>query len=771
MIRNAVDKNVQAIFRHPRTYLAALALLTLFFGYFYATLQTETSVESLIIEDDPDRRFYERFKEQFGEDEFLVVGFQHEDLFSPETLALIKQQTDRLEQIEEVKEVVSLSNVENIIGTDLDFIVEPLVDELPQNSAESSLIQQQATANPLIHDNLFSNKTSSSLFLIRTKPHPDDEGYNARLVAKVRDIFSAEEGAHNISYHIAGWLVTDVSMSEFMARDMMFFMPLTFGIIALFLWVFLRNLTAVAISLLTVLVSLVWAMALLNLIGGAMGPMTSILAPLIMALIVADAVHIFQYFLTSTDASSSPVARIQDTFKHLSIPCFLTSLTTALGFASLTLSDIPPIKHLGLAAAGGMMFEFVLVITLIPLCVYALRNKPGLWLRKEQGASGASSSIYHSLDRVLYWWSLKVGDYRKIIIVCALLVTGLSLYSLTQVQVETNLIDYFKQGTQVRTDANFFDDNLGGATTLEVSIKAAELDYFKRPEALEMIGAIEAYVNNWPFVTKSTNITSFLQQMNAAFHNNSPEFYKNPQDRNLIAQYLLLYDGDELAYFVNDDYNWARLSFRVNEHSSSILEEKIATLKQYLAQNFQQEEVEFNLTGKTYLVTKLVKSIIYGQIESLTFALITISVVLFWVFKSIRIGALSMIPNLFPIIINFGIMGLFNIPLNTATAIISALAIGIAVDDTIHYLDHYQAARKAGFSINDALISSIRKKGGAIVTTSVILTCGFVILCFSSFVPTIQFGMLCSIIMLTALVGDLVVLPAILSVAAHWRKS
>jgi len=768
MIRKAVDKNTQAIFRHPRVYLAALALLTLFFGYFYATLPTETSVESLIVENDPDRRFYEGFKEQFGEDEFLVVGFQHEHLFSPEILALIKQQTDRLEQIEEVKEVVSLSNVENIIGTDFDFIVEPLVDELPRNSSESNLIRQRATANPLILGNLFSSETSSALYLIRTKAHPGDEGYDARLVAKVRDVFSAEQGAPDISYHIAGWLVTDVSMSQYMARDMMFFMPLTFGIIALFLWVFLRNLYAVGISLLTVTVALVWAMALLNLIGGAMGPMTSILAPLIMALIVADAVHIFQYFLTATDVSSSPVTRIHITLKHLSIPCFLTSLTTALGFASLGLSDIPPIRHLGIAAAGGMMFEFVLVFMLIPLCVYALRNKSGVWFRKTRIAPENPPGPL-SLDRILCWWSTKVGHYRKIIVVCTLVVTFLSLYALTQVQVETNLIDYFKQGTEVRTDAQFFDRNLGGATTLEVSIKSAELDYFKNPEALEMIGAIENYVTNWPFVTKATNLTSFLQQMNAAFHNNSAEFYRTPQERNLIAQYLLLYDGDELAYFINADYNWARLSFKINEHSSRILEDKVAALQQYLAQNFQQDDLEFNITGKTYLVTKLVNSIIYGQIQSLTFALLTITALLFWVFKSFRLGLLSIIPNMFPIIINFGIMGLFNIPLNTATAIISALAIGIAVDDTIHYLVHYQEVRKTGASINDALTSSIRAKGGAIITTSIILTCGFVVLCFSSFVPTIQFGLLCSIIMLTALVGDLVVLPAILALGAQRR--
>ncbi|WP_321532663.1 MMPL family transporter [uncultured Desulfuromonas sp.] len=755
MIRRFVDKNCQAVFTHPLHYLFVLIVLSGIAAWFYATLPTETSVESLIIDDDPDLIFYETFKEQFGEDEFLVVGFQHQDLFSPNVLATIKEQTDKVEKIDEVKEVVSLTNVENILGTEFDFIVQPLVETLPQTEAESSTIETNAENNPLIYNNLFSSRTDSALFLIRTEAHPGDETYDARLISQVEEIFN--DRPLGIAYHIAGWLVTDVSMSQSMARDLMIFMPLTFGVIALLLWVFLRNKYVVAISLLTVTITLIWTMALLNLIGGAISPMTSILSPLIMALIVADCVHIFRNFLQPVTGAGDPVQAIHDTLVKLSVPCFLTSLTTAIGFASLGLSDIPPIRHLGLAAAGGMLIEFVLSITIIPLCIYALRHKTGVM-------NCALTTNTLSCDSLLMSLSSFVVKHNKLIFVGSMLLMAASFYGMLQINVETNLLDYFKKGSQVRADTDFFDANLGGSTTLEVSVKSAEIDFFKKPEALKLLEAIEQHVCTWPFVSKATSVTSFLKQMNASFNNNDSMFYQVPQSKNLISQYLLLYDGDELGYFINDEYNWARLSFRIHEHSSKVLEKKIQELNHDLVQKFPSESVELRVTGKTFLVTKLVKGIVNSQTQSLTVAFVIIFFCLFLVFRSVGIGMLSIVPNLFPILINFGIMGLFAIPLNTATAIISAIAIGIAVDDTIHYLVHYQELRHAKKSILEAMTESIREKGGPIITTSVILTGGFAVLCFSSFVPTIQFGLLCSIIMFSAVIGDLLVLPAMLAV-------
>ncbi|MEJ2200098.1 MAG: hypothetical protein P8X63_03655, partial [Desulfuromonadaceae bacterium] len=211
MLQRLLDRNSRAVFKYPLHYLTVLVLLTGLFGYFYAQLPVETSVESLIIENDPDLLFYEKFKAQFGEDEFLVVAFTGPEIFSAETLTWIAQKNDELESIEEVREVVSLTTVEEIIGTDYDFIVQPLVEQGPETPEGLLHIRQRALDNPLIDGALVSNDGSSALFLIRTESHPGDESYDARLVEKVHRYFADDAGASpGIEWHLAGWLVTDV---------------------------------------------------------------------------------------------------------------------------------------------------------------------------------------------------------------------------------------------------------------------------------------------------------------------------------------------------------------------------------------------------------------------------------------------------------------------------------------------------------------------------------------------------------------------------------
>ncbi len=752
MIANLVEKHCRNIFTHPWLYLALLLFLTGIAGYFYATLPIETSVESLIIDNDPDLLFYEEFKEQFGEDEVLIVGFKHDKIISPEILSFIKEKTRQLETIPEIKEVVSLTNVEDLLGTENDFIVRPLVEKIPESLKALKEIKARTSLNPLINGNIISTDGTAALFLLRTKAHPDDEGYDLRLIEQTKEILS-NDNPFNIDFHFAGWLVTDVSMSGYMNRDMAFFMPLTYILIAGLLWLFLRNIICVAISLVTVSIALVWTMALLNLSGGAMSPMTSTLPPLIMALVVSDCIHIFCKFLRQERNADLPKL-LQNNLKSLVLPCFLTSLTTAIGFLSLTLSSIPPIRHFGLAAAGGMIAEFGLAMTIIPLAIYGLRNNKYLL---KNGPRQSSRQ-----ERLIQWWADNFQLYKRGVLITTFIALIISIFGFSRLTVETNLLEYFKTGSEIRTSAAFTDHNLGGANTIEISIRADKIDYFRDPANLLTILKISDYFSQQPMVSKATSINNFLMQMNQAFHNDAPEFNKLPENRALLSQYLLLYDGEEMNYFINEDYNWARLSFRITEHSSKKLEKHLLDLKSFINRNFAVKNLDIRITGKTQLANKLINSIVESQIKSLAAAFLIIFLILFLVFKSLKLGLLSIIPNTLPLIFNFGIMGLMDIPLNTATAIISAIAIGIAVDDTIHFITEYQNGRKNGLNQTAATAAALKHKGEAMLTTSIVLIGSFAILCFSSFVPTVQFGFLCSVIMLTALVSDIVILPALL---------
>lgn len=462
MIRKFVDRNCRSIFARPLLYLAVLLALTGFFTYFYITLPTETSVESLVIEDDPDLVFYETFKDQFGEDEFLVVGFSAPDIFAPDVLAYIEKQTQRLKQITEVDDVVSLSTVEDFVGSDYDFIVEPLISELPNSPEEQEQLRLRAQDNTLVRGQLINLDSEATLILVRPQEQKDDPGFDERLVRQVEETFlTASPPFPDFTWHIAGWLVTDVNLSRSMAGDMLTFMPLTFTLLIILVGVGLRNFWSIVLAMLNVSVCVIWTLAFLHLIGGAMSPVTSILPPLIMALAVSDSIHVFNAFLKQDRRDEPLPVVMRRTLGHLALPCFLTSFTTAIGFASLAVSQVPPIRHFGLAAAGGMIAEFFLTMTLIPLGIYFLRHKKGL-----QSASMEKKSLLHQpLDR----FASLLPRYRTSLLWGSFALIFLCLIASMNIRVETNLLEYFKQDSSVRQASQFIDNHLGGVETLEVS--------------------------------------------------------------------------------------------------------------------------------------------------------------------------------------------------------------------------------------------------------------------------------------------------------------
>ena len=755
MIRKLVNFNCRAIFNYPRTYLIILVILTGIASYFYATLKTETSVESLIIEKDPDLLFYEQFKKQFGEDEFLVVGISAQDVFESTALKFIQKQTSELEKIDEIKEVVSLTNVDDLIGSEDDFIVQPLIMNIPKDEQSSENLRQRAQQNTLIKNSLLNTQSTATLFFIRPKSEPDDSGYDERLVRQVETLFSqTADPWPGYGYHIAGWLVTDVNLSRSMQRDMATFMPLTYLLLIILVSIALRNRWAVLLAIINVSICLIWTLALLNLIGGAMSPITSILPPLMMALAVSDSIHLFVEFLKQ-DRRQKPISLIiHDTVRALSIPCFLTSFTTAIGFASLAISRVPPISHFGIAAAGGMLLEFIFSMTIIPLGLYFLRNKISL-----KQAPITDTSLFHSK---LKNFAFKFPPYRKTILLGTAVLILASLVAATNIRVETNLLEYFKTSSGIYQDSQFIDRQLGGVETIEVSLQAEEPDQILEPEVLALIEKVENYLLKQSIVSEVNSVDNFFREMNKAFHNEDKTYFILPDTRAMAAQYLLIYDGDEINNFIDPQRQWTRISARITEHNSSIVAGHLDELRKYLEDLTRGTHIKARITGKTLIANKLIDLIVSSQVQSLSLAFVLVFLVMFSIFRSWKLGLISIVPNILPILLNFAVMGIFAIPLNSATAIIAAVAIGIAVDDTIHFICQYQLQRTSGVPILDAIQGSIIDKGTPLIMTSLIMTGGFGILLFGSFVPTIQFGLLSALIMLFALISDLVVLPALL---------
>ncbi|NOX34086.1 MAG: MMPL family transporter, partial [Deltaproteobacteria bacterium] len=504
------------------------------------------------------------------------------------------------------------------------------------------------------------------------------------------------------------------------------------------------------IAVLNISICMGSTMGLFPIFNITLNNVTTIVPPVVMALALCDTVHIFSHLnkdlLVKFGTKQKAMAYV---LKKVFWPCFLTTLTTAIGFLSLYISDIPPIKEFALIASCGMVFEFFFSFVFLPPVL--------LWVDEKKIFQDPQDrkKINVLIDKI----EIVVAARFKQICGVGLLIMMISILFSFRIQVETNLLDYFKKKSPIRISTDFVEDNLAGIGTLDISLRSLDEEAFASPEKLKIIEKIQKYIKRLDGVDKTLSFVDFLKDMNQSFHNEKVKYYKIPDSRAAVAQYLLMYDPDDIDDFVNEYLDHARISIRLSEHSTRVQEKIINKIRKFV-DHIKIKDMKIRITGRALQNVNTIDALVRGQVYSLAAAAGIIILILFFILRSFSMGCLSIIPNLFPIVLNFGIMGLFNIPLNTATALISAVAIGIAVDDTIHFLTEFKLNLSHGENIDDSVRKSIQSKGEAIILSSLILCIGFGVMVFSHFVPTINFGGLSSIIMITAVIGDILILPS-----------
>ncbi len=713
-------------------------------------VQTVDNVDYFTVEDDPDAAFYETIKETFGDDEFFVIAFSSPELFSPPLLHMISRVTRELEALPEVREVQSLSNVDYVHGDEEFFEVRPFLERIPEDAAGLDTLRKQALDNRLYVGNLVSaDGRTTAIVVFPVMKGSEDGGFRKRLLDKTNAILDGY-GSLVDKFHLAGWTVTNYSLSHYMKADVSVFIPLCYLFVTLTVWLVFRNARLTLLAVANISMCTGATMGAFPLLGITLNNITTIVPPLIMAMALSDVVHIFAHLDRDALArAQSPAAALHAILQRVIAPSFLCSLTTAVGFISLAVSDIPPIKDFAYTASLGMVFEFLFSFLFLPPLL--LRCRPERIFTHE----GTGTAFTRPLQAL----SDFVQRRPAAISVAAALMIGMSIWQAYSIKIETNLLEFFKSTTPLRQELTFVESRLSGVGSLDISLKAAAPDAFRDPGNLLVIERIQARAETLAGVDRTMSFVDFLKDMNQAFHNEDPEFHVLPDSRELVSQYLLLYDSDDIEDFITSQYDHARILVRISEHSSAGQAAIIEDLRSFIA-TLGADGLEIRITGRAVQDVNTIDALVWGQVQSLALAAAVIFLIMFLALRSFATGALSIIPNIFPIALNFGIMGALDIPLNTATALISVVALGIAVDDTIHFLTEYNRKRTRNQPVRVALAEVTTEKGVALSATSIILTIGFGVLIFSNFTPTMNFGGLSAVIMITAWVGDLIVLPA-----------
>jgi hypothetical protein len=528
----------------------------------------------------------------------------------------------------------------------------------------------------------------------------------------------------------------------------------------LLIWLMFRRLLAVIIAGVALGVVTNSTVAVYAILGEPFTLTSSIIPPLLSALTVAALIHLFNHMQFASQLGYSGSPRVDRAVHEVRRPAFFTAVTTAAGLTSLATSPIVPIAAFGLIAAAGVMLTFFVVVIIAPALLKRWDHSP--WPKTRLGLAWMDKLV-RSLSGVAIRKPVHV-------VVSISLVLAVAMPQIWRVTVETNLQYFFAPEHELRISTDRIDQKLSGTNTLNVIFESDRRDGLVAPEVLETIRGFQRWAEALTEVDKTLSFADFVEEMNWAFNEEKPDFRSIPDSRELISQYILVYDGEDLWDYVDRNLQLTHVTLNVNVHSAndtSALMEKIRD--QLGQQNLEASGIHFEIAGHGRLLADIEDLLIEGQVWSLWGAMGLIFLLMLIQWRSLTATAICMIPNFSPIVLIFILMGAFGIWLDMATAMIASVAVGIAVDDTIHLYHAFWKRYRAHGNVVRALARAYRQVGRAVTTTTLILCAQFMVLTASAFVPTAHFGLLTSVGLLTAWLFDILLLPAILMLVFHKR--
>ncbi|MFW2388658.1 MAG: efflux RND transporter permease subunit [Polyangiales bacterium] len=708
-------------------------------------------------EDNPQLRAFEELQEIYTKNDntLIVLAPDAGKVFTPETLAAVGEITERAWQLPFATRVDSITNFQHTRAEEDDLIVDDLVDlERDYGAAELDELRETALAEPLLRRRLISDEAHvTAIFVRHTVPRKaSDEQTQAALAARelAADIESAYPG-HTI--YLTGGVMLSNSFFEASVQDLSTLVPLMYVILLLTALLFLRSFWGMVITLLIIMLSSSTAMGLAGWLGIPITPPSSSAPTVIMTLAVADSIHLLVTLFQSMRQGMDKKQAMTESMRINLSPVFLTSLTTCIGLLALNLSDVRPFNDLGNISTMGVTAAFLYTVILLPALVAIFPIRQAKAGNEESRAVVRLGEMVIAQRKPLLW--LGVG----LVVVLSVMVT--------RNELNDEFVKYFDESFAFRTDTDFVSENLSGIYTMEFSLSSGEESGIANPDYLQSVEDFSNWLREQSNVEHVFTITDTFKRLNKNMHGDDPDWYVLPTERDLAAQYLLLYEMS-LPYGLdlNDTINVQKSSTRLIVTTENVTAVRMRELQRecedWLHSN--TPETMWTVPASTNLMfshisERNIKSSILGAV----IALILIAIILAVAFRSVKFGAISIIPNLAPALMAFGIWGIINGRIDVGNAVVLTMALGIIVDDSVHFLSKYlRARREGGMSPEGAVRYAFSTVGSALVVTSFILVAGFLVLTLSPFGLNAGMGLLTAIVLLVALGADLLFLPPLL---------
>ena len=693
-----------------------------------------------------------------------------------------------------VVEVLSMANTDDIVGTLEGLDISPLYEETPETPAEIKSLRSQVLANELFRNYLYSEDGRHTGIFVELATDEDDSENLYAIYLALERVF--EENPGEDIHYIAGFPIIAATLRTVIDRDTKKFFPFVALLAVFFLWLTFRGFIGVAVPMLVVGFSILFTLAIMVIFEVPLNSITSALPVFLISIGVADGIHMFSEYRDNRLEGQPREKAVSLMLEKLALPVTMTSITTAVGFFSLTVSDIIPILTFGIFVAIGTLLAMMLSLVFIPALLMVLPEKKTESAVDSATTTATSSGMHQEnfMDRLIQKFLEGLTSWvlsnAKIILLGALIISGFSVYGLLQLKVESNLESYFKADAPFVV-ANKAMEKMSGSRTINIVIKINEEgEPWKNPENLKLLEDFQKFLSAEQRVKRTFSLVDLIKRISYAFNENRTEFNRLPQTveileseetfeengqivkrgvkreisgRDLVAQYLVLYEnsgGDVLSDVIDSEYR--NLNLTVNISSNSTIEEEklLMRIDEYAAQHFPPQFIMIS-AGMVPINVATSTEVVSSQILSLSGSLLAVLLMLVLIFHSFYRGVMGMIPLAFTVLFNFGIMGYSGVNLDIGTALVSSIVIGIGVDYSIHYLSRMFSEITQGADLQDAIASTVRRSGKAITSNAVTVGFGFLALGVSEFLPLVTLSWMIWLTLNISALATMILLPAL----------
>ncbi|MCR9095224.1 MAG: MMPL family transporter [bacterium] len=758
-----------------------------------AKIEVKTSIDDFLNPNDATKIAYDEFLEQFGRDDIIMIVIEAERLFSLPALERVRDLHQAIEdEVPWVREVQSLVNLRETRGEDDTLVVGDFLEDWPTSEAEVEDLKARALANPLYVDFFLTRDGDLTLLTVELEAFAeefddasafsgfDDDSGEAPAGDDVRLTSEQERAAvaaleeiverfdtDGFRLHAGGAPVLNTAMMRGLVTDVVTFTILSTGLIALFLVLVLRRALGVLIPLSVSLLAVTSTLGVMGTFGIPFLPISEIVPSFLLAIGVGASVHLIAIFLQRVEAGASREDAIAGALAHSGLPIIMTGLTTAGGLASFSVAALRPVAMFGVVAPLGILLCLVLTLLLTPalLAIAPMRQ------RAPRPKGDASLSI-----RLL----TAAGEFALarstwVLITCAAL-TVVALIGILQLKVSFDSLEWFPDEMPAKIAANLLDERFGGSMALEMVIDAGEANGLHDPELLGAIDrahhTLDGLETGEITAGPSLSLVDVIKEIHQALNEGRPEARVVPEDRTLVSQELILFENsgsDDLQDVVDTEFRMGRFTIRTPMVDALFYEDFAEEVERIMGETLP-EDVEASLTGMMMVSRRTFGASMETIVRSYGIALLVITPLMMLLLGSFRLGLVAMLPNLFPIFLTLGLMGWTGQPLEMFSLLIGSVALGLAVDDTIHFMHGFRRTYAATGSVEIAVRETLQTTGQALLFTSVVLSCGFLVYLFSEMNNLWRFGLFTAFSVTMAFFADVLFAPALMKIMARWSS-